>query len=174
MACSSPTDTAHIPQAYFDLKGFVNTQISELGKRKPLVKKQMSVEGKTETLQTTEIDWSKELELFTQSDLNKQAYLLSYHTTQPDANTLLYTLKEGEKLPVKSLKIVLHATSQKPERVEIQMSEDNKLYDSAKTLSLTATMRPEGVWMVKTYEVSGFQHLALTSQKAFRIKGIIQ
>jgi hypothetical protein len=174
-ACSSPTDdTVQTPTSYYDLKGFIAHQITELKKRKPLVTKQMSVGETSESTQTTDIDWGKELDLFAQADLNKKAYLLSYDTANPDPNTLVYTLKKGEKLPVKLLKITLDATHQKPARVEAQLSEDNQLYDSAKTLTLTATMRPEGIWMVKTYEISGFQHLALTDKKAFRVTGTIR
>jgi hypothetical protein len=174
-ACSSSTDdTVQTPTSYYDLKGFITQQITELKKRKPLVAKQMRVGETSESAQTTDIDWGKELDLFAQADLNKKAYLSSYDTSNPDPNTVIYALKSGEKLPVKFLKITLDATHQKPARIEAQLSEDNQLYDSAKTLTLTATMRPEGVWMVKTYEISGFQHLALTDKKAFRVVGVVR
>ncbi len=170
--CQSPTDT-DAPKNYFNLKGFIETQVIELNKRKPLVKKEMTMGSSKDNQQTSEIDWAKELELFLQADINKQAYQLSYHLSQPDANTYLYTLKNGEKLPVKSLKIIVDASSKQPGLVEALLKEENKLYDSEKKLYLTCTMRPEGIWLIKSYEISGFQHLALTDKKAFSVKGTV-
>ncbi len=51
-------------------------------------------------LNTNKIDWQKELELFLQADLNKQSYQLSYNKEETP-QMAVYTLKEGEKLPVK-------------------------------------------------------------------------
>jgi len=171
-SCTNPTDTAAV-QNYFNLKGFIENQIAELNKRKPLVNKEMALGDKNENMQTTEIDWRQELELFTQTDLNKQAYQLSYTISQPSSSTFLYTLKNGEKLPVKSLKIVLDEVSKQPKLVEALLQEDNRLYDSEKKLQLTCTMRPEGVWLIKTYEINGFQHLSITDKKTFLVKGTI-
>lgn len=171
-SCTNPTDTASV-QNYFNLKGFIENQITELNKRKPLVNKEMALGDKNENKQTNEIDWRQELELFTQADLNKQAYQLSYTISQPSSSTFLYTLKSGEKLPVKSLKIVLDEVSKQPKLVEALLQEENRLYDSEKKLQLTCTMRPEGVWLIKTYEINGFQHLTITDKKTFLVKGTI-
>lgn len=172
-SCQNPTDT-NASKNYFDLKGFIETQVTELNKRKPLVSKTMTMGTDKDSISTTAIDWAKELELFTQADLNKQAYQLSYEITQPTPDTYVYMLKSGEKLPVKSLKIVMDETSKQPKRVEALLKEENKLYDSEKQLSLTCTLRPEGVWLIKTYEISGFQHLTLADKKAFSVKGVIR
>lgn len=172
-SCQNPTDT-NAPKNYFDLKGFIETQVTELNKRKPLVSKEMVMGTDKDSISTTEIDWAKELELFTQADLNKQAYQLSYEITQPTPFTYVYVLKSGEKLPVKSLKILVDETSKQPKLVEALLKEENKLYDSEKQLSLTCTLRPEGAWLIKTYEISGFQHLTLTDKKPFSVKGVIR
>jgi hypothetical protein len=172
-SCQSPDDTAQA-KIYFDLRSFIEQQIVELNKRKPLVNKEMSLGDNKDNKETTDIDWGKELELFIQADLNKQAYKLSYDITHPTPSTDLYMLKSGEKLPVKSLKIVIDETSKQPNLIEALIQDENKLYDSEKQLSLTCTMRPEGVWLIKTYEIGGFQHLTMTDKKAFYVKGIIR
>lgn len=171
--CQNPADTG-TPKNYFDLKSFIDRQVTELNKRKPLVNKAMAMGTDKDSLATTAIEWDKELELFTQADLNKQAYQLSYEITQPTPYTFMYVLKSGEKLPVKSLKIVMDETSKQPKLIEALLQEENKLYDSEKKLSLTCTLRPEGVWLIKTYEISGFQHLTLSDKKAFSVKGVIR
>jgi len=172
-SCQNPTDT-NTPNSYFDLKGFIETQVTELNKRKPLVSKAMAMGTDIDTISTTAIDWVKELELFTQADLNKQAYQLSYDITQPTPFSYVYVLKSGEKLPIKSLKIVIDEMSKQPKLVEALLKEENKLYDSEKRLSLTCTMRPEGVWLLKTYEINGFQHLTMSDKKPFSVKGTIR
>jgi hypothetical protein len=172
-SCQNPTDT-NAPATYFDLKGFIAKQVVELNKRKPLVSKTMTMGTDKDSIATTTIDWAKELELFTQADLNKQAYQLSYDITQPTPFTYLYVLKSGEKLSVKSLKIVVDETSKQPNLVEALLKEENKLYDSEKQLSLTCTLRPEGIWLIKTYEISGFQHLTLSDKKPFSVKGAVR
>jgi hypothetical protein len=171
--CQNPSDTVQT-KTYFDLKGFIEQQIIELNKRKPLVNKEMTMGNDKDETETTNIDWAKELELFIQADLNKQAYQLSYVISNPTPNTYLYSLKSEEKLPVKSLKVVVDETSQQPNLVEALLEEENKLYDSQKRLLLTCAMRPEGVWLLKTYEVSGYQHLTLTDKKTFSVKGTVK
>jgi hypothetical protein len=172
-SCQNPADTAG-SASYFDLKGFISNQITELNKRKPLVSKEMVMSKNKDNKQTTDIDWAKELELFMQADLNKQAYQLSYDILHPTPATDLYLLKSGEKLPVKSLKVVIDETTKLPTLVEAQIKAENKLYDSEKFISLTCTRRPEGVWLIKTYEIHGFQQLALSEKKAFSVKATIQ
>ncbi|MFN8347989.1 MAG: hypothetical protein U0X91_23495 [Spirosomataceae bacterium] len=172
-SCQNPADTA-ASNGYFDLKGFISNQITELNKRKPLVVKEMAMGNNNDKKQTSDIDWAKELELFIQADLNKQAYQLSYDVIHPTPTTSLYLLKSGEKLPVKSLKIIVDEASKLPGSVEALIKTENKLYDSEKLISLTCTRRPEGVWLVKTYEIRGFQQLALSEKKAFSIKGNLQ
>ena len=90
---------------YFDLAGLVNQQVIELNKNQPLTHKNLAIEEKKEVLNTNKIDWQKELELFLQADLNKQSYQLSYNKEETP-QMAVYTLKEGENLPVKSLKII--------------------------------------------------------------------
>ncbi|AEI50866.1 hypothetical protein [Runella slithyformis] len=170
--CTNPADTT-TAHSYFDLKGFIEKQTTELNKRRPLVNKEMTLGDQNEKTQTNDIDWQRELELFNQADLNKQAYQLSYTISQPNATTYLYVLKSGENLPVKTLKIEVDEISKQPKLIEALMEEQNRLYDSEKRLQLTCTLRPEGVWLVKTYEISGFQHLSITDRKTFSVKGTI-
>lgn len=172
-SCQTPDDTAQ-NKVYFDLKDFIEKQTVELDKRRPLVIKEMLIGKEQDKIETINIDWKKELELFIQADLNKQAFQLSYDISHPTPHTYLYSLKNGEKLSVKSLKVVVDETSKQPNLIEATLQEENKLYDSEKLLSLTCTMRPEGVWLIKTYQISGFQQLTLTDKKGFSVKGTIQ
>jgi len=173
LAACQPSAETNQTKSYFDLKGFIETQIRELEKRKPTVEKKMTLDGESDTKQTNDIRWDKELDLFIQADLNKQAYQLSYETTQPSPRTNLYTLKKSESKPVQSMKVTFDDKTQMPVSIDVVLREENKLYDSEKQLHLTCGMRPEGVWMIKSYVISGFQHLSLTDKKTFSISGTL-
>jgi len=99
------SETQNSTKTYLDLAGLVNKQITELNKNQPPTHKILVIEEKKEVLNTNKIDWQKELELFLQADINKQSYQLSYNKEET-LQMALYTLKEGENLPVKSLKII--------------------------------------------------------------------
>jgi AAA15 family ATPase/GTPase len=170
IACSpEPTDqTKH----YYDLKGFIDAQIKVLNQQKPTVNKQMTADGKTEQRQMIVSDWAKELELFRQLDLNKQAYILSYQTTRADSLTYLYTLKPTEKAPVRSLKIRLNKNSQVAD-IEAIVKTENSLYDSEKKLTLNCDTDKKRSWTIKNYSVKGHQHLTMTDKKAFEVVGSV-
>ncbi|MFN4144679.1 MAG: hypothetical protein ACK4GN_02565 [Runella sp.] len=171
--CTSAEDSTPVKN-YYDLKGFITQQVVELEKRKPAVEKQLTIGQNQETHTTTDIDWSKELDLFAQADLNKPAYLASYTVQKLGEFAWLYTLKQGEKQPVRSLKIVLDKASQKPTWIEAVLQEENRLYESQKHLLLQAALRPEGIWLIKSYDISGFQHLSMTEPKQYQVKAFIR
>ena len=170
-ACQ-PASEANQAKTYYDLKGFLEQQIQHLNAQKPQVVKETAV-GSTRDRQTTNaIDWAKELELFLQADLNKSAFKLSYTTTRPDSNTYEYRLKPTEKLLVKYLKIKLNDAKQVA-FLEATVKQQNKLYDSEKHLLLTCAKTTSGVWQLKTYEVLGFQKLAMSDKKTFLMRGSV-
>jgi hypothetical protein len=167
-ACS--TQPADQTKHYYDLKAFVDAQIKLLNQQKPTVSKQMMADGKSEQKQMVVSDWAKELELFRQLDLNKQAYILSYETTRPDSMTYEYKLKATEKATVRLLKIVLNKKKQVIV-VEAVVKTENQLYDSEKELTLSCDTDKKGNWTIKNYSVKGQQHLTMTDKKTFEIIG---
>ena len=153
---------------YFDLADFINKKTTQLIDNQPVTQKNISVDDKTETIETSKIDWKKELELFAQADLNKQAYQASYDAKE-SPNLLFYTLKNGEDLPVKSLKIELDSLSKTPKNIEATLRTKNYLYESEKHLQMTLA---DG--KLKNYLIEGSQELFLGSKKRFRIAGHIK
>lgn len=149
---------------YYDLAGFINQQISQLTVNKPLTQKKLLIGEKNETIQTKDIDWKKELELFLQADLNKQSYQLSY-TQDNTQNTTVYQLKAGEKLPVKALKIVFDE-EKSPKHIEVLMQVENYLYKSEKSLSMDLEKK-----QLKKYQIEGWQELFIGKKKGFKVAG---
>ena len=68
-SCSQ--ETASIQKNYFDLDSFIKKIISDETSQKPTIKKAISLDKKEEIIETNNINWEKELELFLQADLNK-------------------------------------------------------------------------------------------------------
>jgi hypothetical protein len=167
-----PNSEATQTKNYYDLKGFLETQIKLLNAQKPKVLKQTAVSATQDNQTVSNLDWAKELELFMQADLNKASYQLSYDTRILADSTYEYQLKATEKLPVKYLKIKLN-TAKQVARAEALILQENKLYNSEKHLLLTCGTSKNNVWQLKTYEVEGFQKLAFNDKKTFSVRAVI-
>jgi hypothetical protein len=155
------------PKYYYDLAEFINQQISQLTASKPLIQKNLLIEDRTETIQTKDIEWSKELELFLQADLNKQSYQLSYDKDSTE-NTIVYQLKKGEKLPLKNLKIDFDEENT-PKHIEALIQVENYLYKSEKHLSMDLEKK-----QLKSYQIEGWQELFIGQRKSFSVEGNIR
>ncbi|WP_159469545.1 hypothetical protein [Dyadobacter sp. 3J3] len=172
-SCDSAQEKQSKVMTYYDLKGFIESQISVLNKEKPEVVKTMSVSGKNETRTSREMDWKKELELFIQADINKPAYSKSYSITKPDSLTIVYALTTGESLPVRYLKIEMDKTSGTPVLVQALLRAENKLYQSEKNIEMHGSVKG-GLWYLKTYKITGYQKLATMDKKVFYVSAHVQ
>ncbi len=168
-SCQNPAENNTEPNAYYDVKGFVQTQIQLLSQQQPTIEKMMVVGQDVEKRTTKEVNWKKELELFLQADINKPAFRLSYAIQHPDSLTYEYTLQTEEDLPVRFLKVVLDKNSGKPALIEAKISSENKLYESEKNLSMRCEEKA-GVWRVATYQIEGFQELVISDRKPFDVR----
>ncbi|WP_460671232.1 hypothetical protein [Larkinella ripae] len=167
-ACSNPAKEAPAG-TYYDLKTYLEQQISALQKQQPTVAKQTGFGKEREPQTTRDIDWSRELDLFVQADINKQAYQSSYQKNRPDSLTYEYILKTGENLPVQVLRIELDSATRQPRRVKATMRTKNSLYESERNVWLESE---QGA--IKRYHIDGFQQLAWLDEKRFLIEGRIK
>ena len=167
-SCDSPQERQSKVKNYYDLKGFIETQISMLNQEKPEVTKMMKVSDKQETRSSKDVDWKKELELFSQADINKPAYSKSYEIEKPDSATVIYTLKKEETLPVRYVKIILDKKSGNPISIQALLRAENKLYQSEKNISLSGLIQNKR-WILQSYSIRGYQKLATMDRKLFDI-----
>jgi len=165
-ACTETENTIQSKQ-YYDLAGTLNEHISRLESKHPQVEKTVVIKDKQDKIVTSDIDWNKELELFLQTDLNKQSYQSAY-TIQKEENVISYQLKAGEKMPVKQLIVKLDAKGL-PQHIEAEMYAKNYLYESEK--KLTADFESNHL---KRYQITGYQQLFIGSKKTFSIEGKIK
>ena len=162
-ACNSQEKAS--VNTFFDVKTLIQAQMKDLNARKPKVQKTVTVNQKSESHIIQDIDWSKELELFTQADLNKTAYQQSYSRDTSYAQTLIYVLHTDEHLPIKTLRVAFDK-AQKPTKIEATIGSKNYLYESEKHLTLIMTNGK-----LQAYDIEGFQQLALGKREEFRIVG---
>jgi outer membrane lipoprotein-sorting protein len=169
-ACSPEANQARTGQ-YFNLASFIEAQISDLDSLHPTVEKTVGSGQAQETRRISAINWTKELDLFLQSDLNKPAYRNSYQVEKKGEQTVIYRSIPGEEVTVKYLKIETDAATGKPRTVEVTMTSENYLYNSEKKLLLHCSPDTQGHWLVRDYQVSGYQQLAFFNKKPFEVKG---
>lgn len=150
---------------YFDLKGLIDKQIKSLNSKKPVVQKIVIIADSSENQSIKTIDWSKELELFMQADLNKPAFIQSY---QVDSSSMgvKYTLKESEKLPVKYLAI--SRAGEDGISIEAKINTNNYLYETERHLKLSLKNSE-----LTDYQIDGFQKIVFGNKKIFKINGNI-
>ena len=177
LGISSCTDTVqqNQPNVYYDVLGFVKGQIASLSAQKPVVSKTVSINEERNRQTTRGINWSRELELFTQADINKPALRTSYQIARPDSLTYQYTLKKSEeRLTVRSLTVRLDSLTHQPRRIEAVLQTSNPLYSSERQLLLESGPMGDRTWQVKHYKLWGFQKLPYFSRNNFSVEGKVQ
>lgn len=173
-ACETPTQEAK-SKVYYNVEGFVKGQIEALTKSKPTVHKTMLLKTETRQQTTNAINWTHELELFLQADINKPAFRNSYTIKRPDSLTYQYTLKaEEEKLTVRALTIQLDAVTQQPRRIDALLKTKNLLYESERHVALEGGLAKDQTWRINAYQITGFQQLRFFDRNDFSIEATLQ
>ncbi len=177
--CTDPA-TQTQSNVYYDVAGFVKQQITSLSKQKPLVSKSVLINQERNQQTIRDLNWSRELELFIQADINKPALRSSYQIARPDSLTYRYTLKSTEeRLTVRSLLVQLDSISRQPRRIEAVLQTSNPLYTSERHVLLEsgpigANLATGRQWRVQHYKVDGFQKLPYFDKNTFWVEGRLQ
>ncbi|SHL64363.1 hypothetical protein [Hymenobacter psychrotolerans] len=146
---------------YFDVKALLDEQVARLNRQQPVVQKQVQLRnGRIETSQVANTDWSKELQIFYQADINKPALRGAYSIANSASNDSVggartYTLKAGSEAPVASLAVSKTGeASDATQEVAALIRQDNPLFFSQKRLRLRTV---DGT--LTSYSVQGVQKL---------------
>lgn len=132
--------------SYFDVKGYFEKEAVRLTALNPWISKEIDKNTSVEAKKIKINDWTKEFNLFIESDINKPSWISSYSVKQNQDTTIYAALYPD--LRTREIKIVkdgdqLHFISIENEAV-------NKLYTSKETL----TYSPDSVYqIVKSQEV---------------------
>jgi hypothetical protein len=158
------------PEKWFDLKQFVQNANAILPKN-ALLEKTLQVGGKTETKKTTVADWSAELSVFGQSDLNRPAWRSKYqvdtvHLTVTNDTATAHQIRHLAK--DKSLKtnyLVIHTNrKQEPIFIEIQQAQNTFFSESKQHL----------VWSLqKGYSMTAYQKMIFSAPTETVLSGYL-
>lgn len=108
---------------YFPLKDYIEVKAQDLDST--LVVKEITINGEKERMEKImgTADWIKELELFTQADINRPSLAKSYETKRSE-EYLIHELKPGEKAKIQKIvvryedgiikELSFHAKSENP------------------------------------------------------------
>ncbi|KEQ29233.1 hypothetical protein N180_20700 [Pedobacter antarcticus 4BY] len=146
-------------KSYFDLKGYFTAEASKLQQQNPLISKTVVLNGSQEEKKLQIADWSKELSIFIDADINKPAWKGEFTHTVTDSLES-YTTK-SEKIPVR--KVNLHKSGNTIDEINIILHTNNSLYDSADTL----VYKPG-----ELYQISKSQKIRLMDQKNYLMRGL--
>jgi len=163
-ACSdsnSPKKAA-LPEAFFDLKGYIQGEARRLSETQPNVVKRISIDGREEEKAFDSLDYQKELDIFSRSDINKTAWLDKYQVDSTFRDGQLaqttYTSKD------KSLKTRL---------LEVQFANGkvSEIHIQNQTESIVADVGQE-MWYRpgKGYRLESGQSTALTKEKKVTVE----
>jgi hypothetical protein len=168
-ACQQQTAT---DSDRFTLTSFVEKQGRALAAARIKVDKKVAIGAKQETRQLSEIDWSKELELFRQADVTKFP-LSSHYRRQPIAGGVEYTLLPGEKLAVQSLKLYYGQDTTQITQAEAVLVQENYLYHSLRKLRFQCQSQPDGSLRLSQYSVEGTRKLIFSPTTTFSMQARI-
>lgn len=147
---------------YMDLNGFFSSEAKRLQQEQVKVDKTVSRNGVFETRKGIIPDWTREVQLFTESDINKPAWSKSYKITASDSSILYSALDSG--LRTRSLSI----TKDKLGRIrEISISNrvSNELYHTSEELKYI----PDSM-----YRIYKEQDVIFLGRNEYEIKGLLQ
>jgi hypothetical protein len=159
-ACQEPSEI--FIDEYYKLNDFWLGQKDKLESSKPTFAKTIKMDGSENTVQTSDINWKRELEIFMSTDINRSAMRGCYDEVK-EGNNLIYTLKSDKEQAVRKIEITLE--NEKPILVKAKMLTENFLYSSSRSISANFV---EG--QLSEYTISGSQELFIGTKKDFFIK----
>jgi hypothetical protein len=149
---------------YFDLAEFYKAEAARLQAVKPVVKKAVMLNGKTEEQQLTINDWNNEFLTFSDADINKSAYVGKYTTDTLFVNNKIRKISyraNEKKLKTRLLEVEFDTIAQTPEHIHLMIETKNTLYHSFQTLHY---------WKNKSYSVEGRQEIRLLNPDVFKVQ----
>lgn len=115
---------------YFDLKGYFKQEAGRLEKLNPEVNKSVAHNGTSEAKKVHITAWGQELNLFTESDINKPAWRSSY-SVKTNADSTIYTALFPE---LKTRQIIIRKNGANVTELAIFNSTHNFLYKTTERL----------------------------------------
>jgi hypothetical protein len=164
---------------YFDLNTLINNQIKMLTEDKAILEKRAIVnsDSAVTTFKPDSLEWSNELQIFLDADINKPALKGQYVVTDqkdPKSNLKIrsYTTN-SKKLAVDWLKVYYLDDISKIKKIEIGITEENSIFNSKKELKMEFDTVKDS-FNLMLYSIEGFQKMILKDEVHFSIQGNVK
>lgn len=144
---------------YFDLQNYFKSEISRLKTKSLTLTKTVYINQPPEKKQIKINNWATELELFTESDINKPAFKNSY-SKDSSATKIVYTAKNED---LKTQRITIYVQNQKPTFINIINQQNNYLFKSLENLKY---------YPQKAYIINKKQKLLFWDAEVYEVKGL--
>jgi len=124
---------------YYDLPNCMNHQVEALHRMGKRVRKHLTKDGQTQTVERGQVNWKEELELFIDSDINRPAWrgAFSADTVELERMYVITYRTDNKEIPVKSVVVTLDRESKQCLRLTIDRITENFLYSSNQKLFFT-------------------------------------
>jgi len=163
--------------SYYDMDSLVTTQIVELMRLDPEVKKTAILDDgeEEEKFHLDSLGWEKELQVFRDANINKPAFLGFYDVTrevEDNYSNLVFDEynSSGEgKFAVKNFKVYYLRKPQNIKKVVIVLNEQNELFKSERNLEMTFEEQGSNP-LISSYNVNGSQKLKLKDPMSYEVK----
>lgn len=143
---------------YFDLKQYFTDEAEKLSRSNPDIYKSIAHNGATESKKLKIDNWKRELNSFTESDINKPAWKLSY-TIDSSANSIIYKAKYPD---LKTREISIKKSNGKVTAIVIYNNTHNILYGTTEKL---------GYLPGQYYLIEKTQKVKVMGANSYQIKG---
>jgi len=159
-SCRPDNKQSGAKPAYFDLKEFFRGDSARLTKLNPAVVKTVTHNGVTETKTVHIGNWSQELNLFIQSDINRPAWKNSYVISNSDS-AIVYRARTPE---LKTRRIIIKKAGDKVAWILIYNHTKNLLYETNEKLSYF----PDSLYLIQKT-----QHVKLMGRNDYKVQGTL-
>ena len=171
-SCIPPDVKGTADTQFFDLKGFLDTQIAQLEKKEITITKKAVLEGQTTQQSLKKIDWKEEFAFFYSADINTPQLRDRYKIEKTPQKWTFKT--QEDNLIVKEMHIFFNENNQKNsfdnvKEILIVQKDKNNLYENDRTLILK--MKESGL---ESYSIKGSEDVILNKKQEFLVEGIIK
>lgn len=170
-SCIPPDVKGTADTEFFDLKGFLDSQINSLTKKEFTLTKQTVLQGKKNEQTLKKIDWKDEFAFFYSSDINTPQLRDRYKTEKTPQKWTFKT--EEDNLIVKEMQILFDKENddsfENVKEVLITQKEKNSIYENDRTLVIKVK---DG--FLESYSIKGSEDVILNEKQEFLVEGTIK
>lgn len=124
---------------YYDIPAFFTSQIDNLKSKGQWVRKQVTKDGHSHIIERGNIDWSEELGVFLDSDINRPAWRGEFKvdTIKLEREYVVTYKTSNDQIPVKNVVLTIDKDSKQCLKLTVDRRTENFLYKSDQSLYFT-------------------------------------